>query len=140
VNGRGKSVCELVRRSLLWIIHRNRQARALSAQQVCEAVSIDILASSLDVKKLVDVEEILIHCSSLIRLSAGGDSLESAHFTVEEYLRAIDPVRKPHLTQFRLCDELANGWKAAICLTALTFDHIVLDIVRDFGSTMRWFR
>jgi len=110
----------------------------LTIQQVCEAVSIEDHASSLNPRKLVDAEEILINCSSLIRLSANGDRVESAHFTVEEYLRAIDPIRKPHLAQFRLCDDLANNWKAATCLTALSFDNIMIDNAKDLSSLLRW--
>lgn len=94
--------------------------------------------TALDPRKLVDAEEILINCSSLIRLSANGDQMESAHFTVEEYLRAIDPIRKPHLAQFRLCDDLANNWKAATCLTALSFNNIMVDNVKDLSSLLRW--
>lgn len=140
-HSRGKIACDLVQRSLFWIIHYTPGTRPLlTVQQICEAVSIEDHASSLDPRKLVDAEEILISCSSLIRLSADGDRMESAHFTVEEYLRAIDPIRKPHLAQFRLLDDLANNCKAATCLTALSFNNIMLDNLNDSEALLRWLR
>jgi hypothetical protein len=110
----------------------------LNMRLLCEAVSIDVRASSLDPRKRVDAEEVLISCSSLVRLSADGDHMEAAHFTVEEYLQAIDPVRKPHLARFRLSEDLANHYKATLCLSTLLFDNVVVDILKNGLSLLLW--
>lgn len=86
VVGRGESICNLVQRSLIWIIKSD-----VTTQQLCEAVCIDSQATSMDPRKLIDAEDILLSCSSLIRVSADGRRLESAHFTVVEYLSGLDP-------------------------------------------------
>lgn len=98
-------------------------------RQLCEAVSIDVGAPSLDPGSLVETEEILITCSSLVRLSGDGQRIESAHFTVEEYLRAIDPDRKPHLARFRWMKDHAHRYRTEVCLTALNFVDINANII-----------
>lgn len=69
---RHKLASDLVYRRLLsmpyW--HLIQAESALGVQQLCEAVSIEVGTASLDVKRLVDAQEILINCSSLVRLSA----------------------------------------------------------------------
>ena len=131
---RGDSVCTLVQRSLIWIVSGQR----LGIRELCEAVSIDVHATFLDPRKLIDVDEILISCSSLVRASVEDAYLESAHFTVVEYLRGIDPTHRPHLARFRINDEIMYSHMAETCLTALTFDNITADAVRDFASLVHW--
>lgn len=133
VVNRGDSICNLVQRALIWIL-----GAGLTVQQLCEAVSIDIHAKSLGQKDLVDAEDILISCSSLIRISADRRRLESAHFTVVEYLTGIDPARKPHLARFRMRDDLMNIHMAETCLTVLTFDNVTVDVMRDSTTLTDW--
>jgi hypothetical protein len=69
----------------------------LGVRQLCEAITIEVGFTLLDTWDHVDVEDILIHCSSLVWLSGDGNSVEFVHFTIGKYLQGIDPTRKPHL-------------------------------------------
>jgi hypothetical protein len=126
---RGESAAALVERTLHWLFEA--RPMALSTRQLCEAVSIDIGATSLDSRDLRDIQEILINCSSLVRLSVDGSRLESAHFTVEEYLRSINCVQKPSLSRFLWTATRADTYKSEVCLTALNFDTFDTDLTSD---------
>lgn len=104
---------------------------ALTTRQLCEAVSIDIGATCLELRELRDIHEILFNCSSLVRLSDDGSSLESAHFTVEEYVRSIDPATKPHLSRFLWTTTRADTYMSEVCLTALNFDRFDINLISD---------
>ena len=98
VNARGEGACRRVERILRWLSH---PYTVLNVRQLCEAITINEGSTVLDTEDLVDVQDILINCSSLVSLSADGTTVEFAHFTVGEYLRGIDPGRKPHLVRYR---------------------------------------
>jgi hypothetical protein len=77
----------LVQRVLTWIICSEEP---LSTKQLLEAISIEESERKLDADAVPDEEGILQWCSSLIRKTPDGQTLELAHFTVEEFLAAID--------------------------------------------------
>jgi hypothetical protein len=93
-------------------------------------------SKSLDTQDVVDVQDILIHCSSLVRLSADGRIVEFAHFIVREYLREIDSARKPHLKRYRWDSPSANTYKTETCLTALRFEVLDKDGAYDMPSLL----
>ena len=87
---KGKSVAqEIVRKTLHWVCY---DSQGLSIAQICEALSIGLNRDRKGTARLemVDEKEIMTYCSSLIRKNLEGDRFELAHFTVEEYLNAID--------------------------------------------------
>ena len=133
VNARGEGACRRVERILRWLSH---PYTVLNVRQLCEAITINEGSTVLDTEDLVDVQDILINCSSLVSLSADGTTVEFAHFTVGEYLRGIDPGRKPHLVRYRWDDATANVYRAEICLTALNFDALKSSCFHDISSLL----
>ena len=125
VNRCSKEVQVLVQRSLRWLLCSKRQLTSLA---LCEAVSIESGDTTLDRSAVPDEEEILRRCSSLVRRSASGESLELAHFTVKEFLTTgIDPEKEYGLYHF--CSEIDEVEAAQVCLTYLNFE--------EFGSGNR---
>lgn len=135
MNQRSESACLLVERTLNWLIQPHID---LGVRQLSEAVSLSAGADSLEPVDLIDSREIFINCGSLIRCSADGSKVQFAHFSVEEYLRTLDTVRKPHLSRYRWDRERANAYKAEICLTALNLTLPTTSILRDFSSMLSW--
>ena len=133
VNARGEGACRRVERILRWLSH---PYTVLSVRQLCEAVTINEGSTVLDAEDLVDVQDILINCSSLVSLSADRTTVEFAHFTVGEYLRGIDPGRKPHLVRYRWDAASTNTYRAEICLTALNFDGLRSSCFHDISSLL----
>jgi ankyrin repeat protein len=139
VNERGDSACILVERILCWLSNPHS---VLSVRQLCEAIAVEPGSTSLDTRDVVDVQDIFVHCSSLVRLSADGKIVEFAHFTVGEYLREIDSTRRPHLKRYRWDSSSANTYKAETCLTALRFEVLNRDGAYDMPSLLSqlfWF-
>ena len=126
VNKCSKEVRLLVQRSLRWLLCSKKQ---LSSLALCEAVSIESGDTTLDRAAVPEEEEILRRCSSLIRRSASGKSLEIAHFTVKEFLTTgIDPLDKEY-NFYHVRSEIEDIELAQTCLTYLSLD--------DFGSGNR---
>ena len=126
VNRCSKEVQLLVQRSLRWLLCSKEQLTSLA---LCEAVSIETGDTTLDRSAVPDEEEILRRCSSLVRRSASGKSLELAHFTVKEFLTTgIDPLDKQY-NFYHVCSELEDMELAQTCLTYLSLD--------EFGSGNR---
>ena len=125
VNKCGKEVQQLVQRSLRWLLCSKEQLTSLA---LCEAVSIESGDTTLDWSAVPDEEEILRRCSSLVRRSASGESIELAHFTVKEFLTTgVDPEKEYGLYHF--CSETDEVEAAQVCLTYLNFE--------EFGSGNR---
>ena len=126
VNKCSKEVQQLVQRSLRWLLCSKKQLTSLA---LCEAVSIESGDTTLDRSAVPDEEEILRRCSSLVRRSASGKSLELAHFTVKEFLTTgIDPLDKEYGLYY-FCAETEDIEAAKVCLRYLNFE--------DFGSGNR---
>lgn len=104
----------LVRRTLQWIAYATPKLRV---DQLVEIVSIDEYATELDSEACPDAEELLRLCGSLVRRSTQPyDSLELAHFTVQEFLEAIKP-DDGQLSRFRLC----KGDRITLAKTCVTY-------------------
>ncbi|KAF2805569.1 uncharacterized protein BDZ99DRAFT_450202, partial [Mytilinidion resinicola] len=72
------------------------------APQLCEAMSIEPGCRVLNKEAWWNIEEILLHCSSLVRRSHDSGELELAHFSVQEYLASLDPNSNSELAGFSL--------------------------------------
>jgi hypothetical protein len=119
VNASNSDTQKLVHRVLTWIVCSKKP---LSTKELLEAVSISEGDTELDHDAMPDEEGILKWCSSLVRRTPDGDRLELAHFTVEEFLRAIDgsEPRSPY-ARYKISPEEENLPLAKLCLTYLLF-------------------
>lgn len=128
--GHSDDVQKIVERTLRWTLGSVRQ---LKIPALIEAIAIEEEENSLDEYGKVDEIEILRWCSCLIRKTPDAESIELAHFTVEEYLKALDPNRTPRLSRFANLGKKADLVLGRTCLTYLNYD--------DFANTKadEWF-
>lgn len=120
VNASNSDTQRLVQRVLTWIVCSKKP---LSTKELLEAVSISEGDTELDHDAMPDEEGILKWCSSLVRRTPDGDKLELAHFTVEEFLLAIDgsEPRSPY-ARYKISHKEENLVLAKLCLTYLLFE------------------
>ena len=111
---------DLVQRTLQWLIGGPR----LNCAELREAVSIKDGDEEIDPEAIPDVKEILLRCSSLVRLSVDGGFVELAHFTVEEYLCGPALKSDPELAQFHYAPKEARLGKIRTCLTCINMDQL----------------
>ena len=95
----------------------------ISARELCVAISIEEDDATIDVYGAPSVDEIMVHTSSLLRLSQDERYMEFAHFTVEEYLRSIDPQERPELARYRWDEFNAATCQIETCLTFLNLEE-----------------
>lgn len=108
----------MVQRVLCWIIHTESP---ISVTELIDATSVNIGEDSFDVDCKVDEDTIRSACSSLLR-HVGGNRLEIAHFTVQEYLHKIDS-DDPSIGKFKITEENAKAVLSNVCLTYLCMQH-----------------
>lgn len=112
----------LVQRCLLLLA----SSQNLSTRAICEAVSISHDCDTLDDDDIIDENEILRWCGSLVRKSSGGHRIEFAHFTVKEFLQ--DSCSKDlTLSFYAVSDEKIYKLLSSICLRYMTledYDHL----------------
>lgn len=87
--------------------------------ELCEALSIDENLNFLDPENKPTVDDILKHCSSLIRLSVDGKHLEPAHFTVEEFLTGNGSISSATIAPYLLSRTESRLHLAKDCLLYL---------------------
>ena len=88
----------LVQRALRWLVYAVRPPPTAA---LLEIVSVDENAEVLDAEACPDIEDLLRCCGSLVRTDAHVQTIELAHFTVQEFLEAIQP-DDAQLKDFRL--------------------------------------
>ncbi len=121
---RSEAVQKIVERTLRWTLGA---VGRLTIPQLIEAIATDEDENCLNEYAIIDEEDIFRYCSSLVRKAANKDCVELAHFTVEEFLKAIDPRKTPRLTRFAHLKETSDAVLGQTCLTYLTYD--------DFAKT-----
>lgn len=119
VNKRSKEVQQLVQRSLRWLVCSRVP---LSSSALCEAISINTGDTTLDWTTVSGEDEVLRWCSSLVRRSASGKSLELAHFTVKEFLTTGIESLDSEYGVYHFGPENDDGELAETCLTCLSFE------------------
>ncbi|RSL54786.1 hypothetical protein CEP53_007326 [Fusarium sp. AF-6] len=72
---------QLVQRTLLLVFH-GFPAERLSVRELCEAISISEDSDTLDDDAIVDEQDILRWCGSLLRTAREGQDIEFAHYTL----------------------------------------------------------
>lgn len=98
----------------------------LSIEGLCEAVSIPEGSDTFQTEDLIDENEILHWCSSLVRRSSSGKYLEFAHYSVEEFLRDVCP-GDPVFDSYSISAEKARSLVGHLSLRYLTFKNHELD-------------
>ncbi|KAK8186766.1 hypothetical protein BC567DRAFT_292616 [Phyllosticta citribraziliensis] len=123
VNQCGTDEQELVEYTLRWLLFAPR----MDIAALCEALAIKDGSNQLNHEDVPGLGDILILCSSLVRKSVKGDYLEISHFTVEEFLLSIDPIRRKNLVRYHM-DRKAAVVKLSIQrLTYLTWTDFSLN-------------
>ena len=120
MNDTNDQLRSIVQKTLLWIAFSDPP---LTIAELCEAISIGDGGvtgdtTSLDPEDAVDEREIAFSCSSLICKSNDGEHFQFAHFTVKEFLEALD-ITKPHLAPYRLSKSKATHMLALVSLRFL---------------------
>ncbi|KAG0648671.1 Vegetative incompatibility HET-E-1 [Hyphodiscus hymeniophilus] len=114
-NSRNRKNQRLVVRALQWILYSEWP---LNTPELLEALSVDEGDNYIDQSAITTEEDILHWASSLLRRRLGG-GLEIAHFTVKEFLVAIDCQKTPHFSPYLMLQEDAEVRLARVCLTFL---------------------
>ena len=81
-----------------------------------EAIAIEEDENSLEEDGKVDEIENIRWCSRLIRKNPNAERIELAHFTVEEYLKALDPRSTPRLSRIANLGETVDLVLGRTCL------------------------
>jgi Ankyrin repeat len=123
-----QTVQRLVQRTLQWIVCSHVP---LLTAALCEAIAVEEGDKYLDKESICGEDEILLHCSSLIRNSADSKCLELAHFTVKEFLSGIDPNSKFPLGMYSLQQDDVRRRLARTCLTYLNLLDFQADMPDD---------
>ncbi len=129
VNKRSKEVQQLVQRSLRWLVCSKSP---LSSSALCEAISISPGDTTLDRTAIPGEDEVLRWCSSLVRRSASGESLELAHFTVKEFLTTGIDSLDSEFGAYHFGLDIDDEELAEMCLTYLSFKEFA-----DGGKTSK---
>jgi ankyrin repeat protein len=131
VDTRHTSVKQMVQRTLRWIVHGQEP---LSIAALCEAISIQDDDKTLHDESICEEEDILVHCSSLIRRTADGENLELAHFTVKEFLESLSTDVNSPLASYSQHKEHVLPYLAKTCLTFLTFEDFQGPVIEGWGE------
>lgn len=109
----------------------------MSARELCVAISVNFDDTTTSPHGIPSVEEVMIHASSFLRLSQDRRYVEFAHFTVEEYLRTINPREKPELARYRWDELIASTYQVETCLTFLNLDNFRPRLCGSL-ATLQW--
>ncbi|KAH6716392.1 hypothetical protein BKA61DRAFT_342569 [Leptodontidium sp. MPI-SDFR-AT-0119] len=123
VNRSSKANQSLVKGALHWISYANED-EPLTTNQLLQALAVREGDTAFDSSRMTTERRLLHWCSSLVRKNPTSGRLELAHFTVEEFLCAIDPLGKPYLAPYRLAGD--HSILAKNCMRFLrceTFDE-----------------
>jgi len=121
----------LVSRTIQWIMHSKR---ALATEELLQALSINSGDTDFDPGAMPTVDDILHWCSSLVRLNTPSNRFELAHFTVKEFLTAIDTLITPQFAQYNLNIQHADIMIAQTCMICLnwkTFENLPVPITTE---------
>jgi hypothetical protein len=132
-NTHNENVKTLVERSLRWIVNGTTESGTIpSSDAIVEAISVNMEDASREESAIPEEVDILRWCSSLVRKTAGGKSIEIAHFTVEEFLCEIGPAANPSLARYRQIGKIAYTEMAKTSLVYLSFTYFIVTNPEDF--------
>lgn len=125
VEGFDEEVKRLVQRTLLLMASGHDSSLhdlRLNFREICEAVSLEDDSDTLHEGEVVDGQEILRWCGSLVRTSGDGKMIEFAHFTVQEYLQN-DCLKHPTLSKYGVSEAKACHLLGPLCLRFLLLQN-----------------
>ncbi|KAF4434747.1 Vegetative incompatibility HET-E-1 [Fusarium acutatum] len=99
IDGYNNAIKRLVKRALLML---TTSFSALHFEGICEAISLEGGATTLEDDKIVEEGELLRWCSSLVQVNKsssfadGKTRIQFAHFTVQEYLQSLKTRNSDH--------------------------------------------
>jgi hypothetical protein len=129
VNRSSRENQELVKKTLHWIVYAEKDLRTVA---LIQALAVRDEEIHFDSNSMTTEEDILHWCSSLVRRNTTSGKLELAHFTVKEFLEAINPTQRPSFQQYRLCDDHTVLAKACLNITLCQeFDGLSLPSHRN---------
>jgi hypothetical protein len=109
----------LVKNTLHWIVYATLP---MTTKRLLQALAVHDDDTSFDESAMTTEEEILHWCSSLVRKNPSNSWLEIAHFTVKEFLFAIDPLGNPRFLQYRLSGD--HSVVAKSCINFLKCENL----------------
>ncbi|KAJ4057597.1 hypothetical protein NW760_000412 [Fusarium oxysporum] len=131
IGGYDDTVKRLVKKAILMLA---TSFVSLSFEEICEAISLEEDATTLEDDEIVEEEELLRWCSSLVRVSKSGSfnggktRIQFAHFTVKEYLRSLktrdSDHEYPQLKEYAVSHEDGIDFFSFLCLRFLTMEDI----------------
>ena len=111
-----KSILAL--KALMWVLYSERP---LKAEELCDALGVEMGATDLDPENVPPLRRLLASCLGLVTLEASSSTVTLVHFTLQEYLlRDTSLFHSPHSTI------------AEVCLTYLNSES-----VRSLSPTLR---
>lgn len=110
----------LVQQALKWIVWTG----PISGEALGEALAVKKGLGHFDTTAKVSQERILQLCGSLIRQSVDGCYLESAHFTVKEFLINLGEDLQSKLNPYGLIEKVDYEYFATIALSYLCSDDL----------------
>jgi len=118
---------EHVHMTLKWVIWLG----SIELGDLCDILSVKRGTKVLDIDARPDGDAVLRACSSLLRQNPSDKRIESAHFTVKEFLCGLNVVQKPQYAAFHL-DERADRRLFAIYggtyLACKNFERLVMSV------------
>ncbi|KAI3588105.1 hypothetical protein IWW34DRAFT_798055 [Fusarium oxysporum f. sp. albedinis] len=131
IDGYDDTVKRLVKKAILMLA---TSFVSLSFEEICEAISLEEDATTLEDDEIVEEEELLRWCSSLVRVSKSGSfnggktRIQFAHFTVKEYLHSLKTRNSDHeypqLKEYAVSHEDGIDFFSFLCLRFLTMEDI----------------
>ncbi|EXK78531.1 hypothetical protein FOQG_16800 [Fusarium oxysporum f. sp. raphani 54005] len=131
IGGYDDTVKRLVKKAILMLA---TSFVSLSFEEICEAISLEEDATTLEDDEIVEEEELLRWCSSLVRVGKSGSfnggktRIQFAHFTVKEYLRSLktrdSDHEYPQLKEYAVSHEDGIDFFSFLCLRFLTMEDI----------------
>lgn len=129
INNSNEHIRAMVQKALQLIAWSPMRLGYLTIVELCEAISISETTTSLDSDDLIDVDEVTLRCSSLVRTSHDGRYLEFAHFTVREFLEGHS-LLSTNLSFFHLSDDQARDLLSETGLRFLNFPEFSKSLER----------
>jgi ankyrin repeat protein len=130
VNACDYSIQIMVQKALQLTVH----CSSAKINAVCEAISVRDNDTSLDQESFCEKEDILMHCSSLLRISSSEDKFELAHFTVKEFLVGLSPSSNPSFAPYSQMKSYVHPILARTCLTYLRLDPFRGRVLEDLDE------
>ncbi|KAJ7291398.1 ankyrin repeat-containing domain protein [Mycena rebaudengoi] len=111
IEAQNKDDKEVALRALIWVANAKRP---LSVHELCEALAIELGATTLDADGVLDIEFIVSVCAGLLIVD---QAVRLVHYTTQGYIDRVQPSRFP-----RAQTEITSQ-----CLTYLSFDDFCGD-------------